>query len=270
MANTIRTKPRAHRPITQHPLFPAVVALWFGALFGMAAAAIRAATLEAVVRTLRIDSVIVAAAPPLGPNAQVAFALLLTAIGGVIGYIAARRLAGDPAPVSVRQPTPTASEWPGTALSQAGAEPFEPVAEIEARAPIDEEHEDGPAASLDIAETPIEDPAIEEIANAPSAAKPLSAAERLASADLDALSHVELMERLAIAIDRRRQRINQADTGIGTGADTGIALPGLRNDPVVSFPAAAARRTASVVARNDHTEAALRDALATLQRMSRG
>lgn len=42
-------RPQAAKPITSHQLFPAVVALWFGALFGLGSLAIRPTLLEAVV-----------------------------------------------------------------------------------------------------------------------------------------------------------------------------------------------------------------------------
>ena len=37
------------KPITTHQLFPAVVALWFGALFGLGSLAVRPSLLESLV-----------------------------------------------------------------------------------------------------------------------------------------------------------------------------------------------------------------------------
>lgn len=82
----------ASKPITSHQLFPAVVALWFGALFGLGSLAVRPSLLESVVMASRIDLVIPAAAPPLGVTARILVALVLAAIGSTIGLIIARRL----------------------------------------------------------------------------------------------------------------------------------------------------------------------------------
>lgn len=81
------------KPITSHQLFPAVVALWFGALFGLGSLAVRPSLLESLVRSSRIDLIVPAAAPPLGVTARMLMALILAAIGAGIGIAIARRLA---------------------------------------------------------------------------------------------------------------------------------------------------------------------------------
>ncbi len=88
-----RGRPQAAKPITSHQLFPAVVALWFGALFGLGSLAIRPSLLESVVMKSRIDLIIPAAAPPLGITARMLIALAMAAIGATIGVIIARRIA---------------------------------------------------------------------------------------------------------------------------------------------------------------------------------
>lgn len=261
MAATIRSKPRGSQPITRHPLFPAIVALWFGVLFGMGAIAIRPSTLESLASALHLDRLIPAAAPPLGSTAQLAFALSFTVTGVVTGFVLARRLGRDPAPSVQRSSSIPAPEWPGVALADAGAEPFGPVAFVEPATsfgkarPEDtaDESSDGPLAALDIASLDVTGSSAREasLENAPPA--PLqTAAQRIASADIQTLSHVELIERLAIAIDRRRQRI------------------AVEAESVVSFPTKAVRRTTGEAPDVQQTEAALREALDTLQRMSRG
>lgn len=87
-------KPRGKQavPITAHPLFPAIVALWFSALFGLGSLAIRPGLLESVVLALHIDAVIPATAPPLGITARILLALGLGAFGAVLGVWVARRL----------------------------------------------------------------------------------------------------------------------------------------------------------------------------------
>ena len=80
------------KPITSNPLFPAVVALWFGALFGLGSLAVRPSLLEELVLSSHIDLVIPAAAPPLGITARILLALAMAALGGILGIILTRRL----------------------------------------------------------------------------------------------------------------------------------------------------------------------------------
>jgi hypothetical protein len=93
-----KRKPAKGKPITSHQLFPAVVALWFGALFGLGSLAVRPSLLEGLVLKSHLDLVIPAAAPPLGVTARILVALILAAIGAVIGIALARRIA-RPKPV---------------------------------------------------------------------------------------------------------------------------------------------------------------------------
>jgi hypothetical protein len=80
-------------PISRHPLFPAIVALWFGALFGLGSIMISPSVIERLVLTAGIDRVIPMAAPPLGTTTRILLALAATGLGAVIGFFAARRLA---------------------------------------------------------------------------------------------------------------------------------------------------------------------------------
>ncbi|WP_309750824.1 hypothetical protein [Novosphingobium sp.] len=92
MAKQKRT-PANSKPITSNPLFPAVVALWFGALFGLGSLAVRASLIEELVLSSRIDLIVPAAAPPLGVTARIMLALILATLGAMIGLVFARRLA---------------------------------------------------------------------------------------------------------------------------------------------------------------------------------
>jgi len=93
-----KRKPAKGKPITSHQLFPAVVALWFGALFGLGSLAVRPSLLEGLVLKSHLDLVIPAAAPPLGVTARILVALILAALGAMIGIVLARRIA-RPKPV---------------------------------------------------------------------------------------------------------------------------------------------------------------------------
>ena len=91
MANQKR-KPANAKPITSNPLFPAVVALWFGALFGLGSLAVRSSLLEDLVLKSHIDLIIPAAAPPLGVTARILLALVMAAVGAMLGIMLTRRL----------------------------------------------------------------------------------------------------------------------------------------------------------------------------------
>ena len=70
MQDRDRKSAKGKAPISRHPLFPAVVALWFGALFGLGSMAIRPGLIEDMVLAAGIDTLVPAAAPPLGMTAR--------------------------------------------------------------------------------------------------------------------------------------------------------------------------------------------------------
>ncbi|HVR90395.1 MAG TPA: hypothetical protein VHG29_04815 [Novosphingobium sp.] len=83
---------RKSAPVSSHPLFPAIVALWFAALFGLGSLAIRPTLLESFVLGTHIDTIIPAAAPPLGVTARILLALVLAVAGGLAGAAIAQRV----------------------------------------------------------------------------------------------------------------------------------------------------------------------------------
>ena len=84
--------PTKRQPITSHQLFPAVVGLWFGALFGLGSLAVRPSLIEDMVLSTRIDLIIPATAPPLGITARIMLALVMAVLGAIVGVALARRL----------------------------------------------------------------------------------------------------------------------------------------------------------------------------------
>ena len=98
MAEKPLKKNSGKQPISRHPLFPAVVALWFGALFGLGSLVVRPALIESVVAAMRIDAVIPSAGAPLGVTTRILLVLTMAGIGGLIGAFLARRIA-RPRPV---------------------------------------------------------------------------------------------------------------------------------------------------------------------------
>ena len=100
LAKQKRSAPKG-KPITSHQLFPAIIALWFGALFGLGSLAIRPGLIESLVLSSHIDSIIPATAPPLGLTARILLALTLAALGALLGAAIGRRIARPK--VEVRQ-----------------------------------------------------------------------------------------------------------------------------------------------------------------------
>jgi len=297
LAETARKTAGGKQPISSHPLFPIIVALWSGALLGLISVAIRPSVIEHVVLALGIDRVVPMTAPPLGTTMRVVMTLSATLFGAALGGLLARRLAGArPAPSRSRMRAEPDEQSPVTSfgvLAPEDALDSTPTPEVAAprrrrlpsfardaqdtdREPVTESEE---PQILDMAELALEDdfdaePSFSPLADAslapgsespapsrlfdsyasavrgneagdvkPSApesvdviaapgfqllpvedeeeedrpdenASPLtatkaeefslSAAERIASAPLDELSPVELLERLAQTIARRR------------------------------------------------------------------
>ena len=90
-------KRAGRQPISRHPLFPAIVALWFAALLGTGSFALSTSLLENLVLAGHVDSLVPAAAPPLGVTARLMLALMLGLTGGTIGWFMAKRLAAPKA-----------------------------------------------------------------------------------------------------------------------------------------------------------------------------
>lgn len=244
------------QPISRHPLFPAIVALWFAVLLGFGSFALRPSALEAIVLASHVDALIPAATPPLGATARLLLALVLGLFGGRIGFWLAKRAAAarpKPAPQVLRMAevdVDDALPWPGMAEAPA------PALDPGSLAPEPVERAPEPAIEIEAGPEPIQ---------APAAPPPLTAAERIAAAELSSLSHVELVERLAIAIQRRQAQIGAVD-GQSEGGDQVVRFPGLADRQVTRHaPPVPAPRPAP-----QQTEKALRDALAALQRMSGG
>ena len=141
-----KRKPANGAPVTAHPLFPAVVALWFGALFGLGSLAIRVGLLESLVLALRIDSVIPAAAPPLGISARILLALVLAAGGALLGATIARRIAAPKLEVHERKRKVSAGPADAVAVNRQDAHPDAPARKpISAHEELGEDHGKSPA-----------------------------------------------------------------------------------------------------------------------------
>jgi len=80
-------------PISLHPAFPGIVALWFAALLGLGSLVLPVVLLERAVVASGIASLVPAASPPLGFTARAILAAVGTFAGAAIGIAIARRVA---------------------------------------------------------------------------------------------------------------------------------------------------------------------------------
>lgn len=273
---------RGTRPISKHPLFPAMIALWFAALFGLGSLAIRPTLVESLVRATGIERAIPAVAPPLDLIARAEIALALAILGGLLGLILGRMIPTLATRRSDSQPEPfTQPRKPFSAQELAEVTFDEPLDEPESELTGED---DAPAVDatpqrkrpqmVDLTELqrallseklprPVLVPAPEpagvtiDLPVEPEHAQPTpplgKAAQRLLAADLATLTPVELVERLGISMQLQR-------TGMPSDA---ASAPVPRPMPEVPLP----RLHAAPPARVDN-EQVLRSALAALQRLS--
>lgn len=260
-----RKQSRGKQPISRHPLFPAIVGLWGAVLSGSAGLAVTPSAAPAVV---------------------------LAVLGGALGLIAARQIARPKAAPSEAAGAAAPSDGTGGPAGEGGDLWSElrtsrlalSAAPAEEPAPLDREPQILDLAAVEIGALdavvesepepqpepqPEPKPAVEadEAIVEPQAFAEPTAAERIAGMDLDGLSHVELLERLALSLHARGRRAAPVAVSITTPEATATvpaeAVP--EPDPALVFPGRAERRAGTEPV---ETEQALRTALAALQRMS--
>lgn len=243
---TASSNNRGKTPVTWHPLFPAMLAVWFGALFGLGILAVRASLLETLVLSFGIDGLVPAAAPPLGATARIllalGFAMTGAVIGGAIGLLMARSRPDNVArraEAAVAREAARATDEPADspADSVAGGSESQGFFDV-SQLKLDDEvsslaEPEGQAEPADELEPEIEvlaaDAPEPETALKPARAfeRPLdpvsfplpeafpvpggAAAARLTGASLDSLSHLELIERLALSLQKRREEAAAAE-----------------------------------------------------------
>lgn len=242
-----RTNQRGNTPIAWHPLFPAMLAVWFGALFGLGVLAVRVALIEKLAVASGIEALVPAAAPPLGMNARIVLALGFALTGGILGAVIGTLLARSKPSAQARRAEAAAAKAvpPEPAIEARAAETgeapsFIDISELdlgetgvlapsfdEAPAPAAGEGDGARDEVEDIIVTAPAPPQAPASAAAAAEARPASrraaadptcfplpaafpvpggaAAQRLAAADLDSLSHLELIERLALSLQKRRE-----------------------------------------------------------------
>jgi hypothetical protein len=102
-ADIVRTrKGAAQAPVSAHPAFPAIVALWFAALLGLGSMILPIALLERLTVVTGIAAIFPSAAPPLAFTAKTTIAVGAAVVGALLGLLLARRVASsqaiEPAP----------------------------------------------------------------------------------------------------------------------------------------------------------------------------
>lgn len=141
-------------PISQHPAFPAIVALWFAALLGIGSLVLPVTLFESLIVAAGLPAVIPAAEPPLGVAARILIALVGAGLGAVVGLFVARK-------VVAAQSAARPATRPISAHEELGAESFdEPVEDMRAaaipgrRRALSITEESGPSTLLDYAPLP--------------------------------------------------------------------------------------------------------------------
>lgn len=104
MNDTRSVKGGDQPPVSAHPAFPVIVALWFAALLGIGSLVLPVALIERVAVGTGLSSFVAAAQPPLGVTARIAVALAAAVLGGAAGvFVAGKvRAAHAPRPVNRR------------------------------------------------------------------------------------------------------------------------------------------------------------------------
>ena len=89
---TRNTRAGAKAPLSAHPAFAVIVALWFAALLGIGSLIVPIGLIEKLVVATGLPSLLSAAQPPLGLTARAGIALMATLGGAVIGLLVARQV----------------------------------------------------------------------------------------------------------------------------------------------------------------------------------
>ncbi|MEO5706800.1 MAG: hypothetical protein ABIT10_03250 [Alteraurantiacibacter sp.] len=142
-------------PISTHPAFPFIVALWFAALLGIGSLVVPVQTIEQLVEVTGLAALVPQTAPPLGFTARALIALVATVGGGIAGLLIARKVAeahrAPPAPRFAH--TVAAARRPIAAHDELGADGFDGTAPRGRRALAIAE-EEGPSEVFDLAPLP--------------------------------------------------------------------------------------------------------------------
>ena len=224
------SKTRPSKPsIVAHRWFPKFIGVWFAALFGLCSLAVAPEVLERIVTTLGIDRIVPAAAPPLGETARLLLAMGMAGVGEIAGLVIGGWLAASHRRSELHPRSDELGErdavdpivMPAVRARDrhADAPPRKPLSAID---DLGDNHKDvRPSAHADALDLAICDASsVEQVSplSAPESApneavpvpvaliEPAPALAAIASAPLETLGVVQLSERLALALQARRER----------------------------------------------------------------
>ena len=112
-------------PVSAHPAFPVVVAIWFAALLGLGSLVLPAALIERLVTATGLAELLPFAAPPLGMKARALIALAAALIGATLGWLAARKVAAGAEPLAAGRNPRGAGRRPLNAHAELGPDGFD-------------------------------------------------------------------------------------------------------------------------------------------------
>lgn len=245
--NDVAGKSASQVPISRHPAFPAIVALWFAALLGIGSLVLPASLFETAIGASGIAGVLPAAEPPLGVSARILIALVAATLGVSAGLFIARKVAAaqGQATRAPRRAPRAATEAPSakrpiSAHEELWSEGFdEPVEEAPAapipgrRRPLSVTDESGPSELLHSAPLPGAETEI-VLAEAP----PMPEPDAAAAADDDALelaafAESDLPREEPVAYDFTVEADDEGDSEFTEAAPEPAVL-----DPVAEPPTA--------------------------------
>ena len=219
----------AKAPVSAHPAFPAIVALWFAALLGLGSLILPVALIERLVAVTGVASLVPSAAPPLGFTARVSIALGGAIAGALIGLALAHRVArtasreGEPRRffeasemlISADEPGEKGPETgPGTEMRpESGPEATEDAGfEAETGEPAPDASDPLPFAAPPLHQDEPAD-ADDEVSGEPAAPQlsvietPARAEEPQDARPLDELGLVQLAARLGASLEKRKAQL---------------------------------------------------------------
>ncbi|MFV0644229.1 MAG: hypothetical protein ACK5NN_06985, partial [Sphingomonadaceae bacterium] len=91
--NKARSTARSRKvPVSAHPAFPAIVALWFASLLGLGSLMLSSALVDGLVSAIGIGAIISPLSPPVSVAGRILIALIAGAMGAGIGVVVARKV----------------------------------------------------------------------------------------------------------------------------------------------------------------------------------
>ena len=122
-------------PVSAHPAFPVIVAVWFAALLAIGSLVLPLAMFESLAISSGLADSFAAAQPPLATGARIAVAIVAAMLGALLGVFVARKVA--------------AATARGPLARSAGASRFSPKRPISAHDELDEEGIDALEIAID-------------------------------------------------------------------------------------------------------------------------